>query len=313
MQLAEARRVDAPDARSLALACAVLGNVVAGASYVLTKQALDGLGAQTVVVVRTVVALAALLPVAGPARVAAVLRARGRPRALLLAMGVLGYAVPLTLGNYGLQRSTATNAAMLIGLEPIGIAVLGALVLRERIGTRRAAALALGLLGALLIVGLGADPSPAGTMRVGDLLLALHAALWAVYTIAAKPLLRRVDATVLTTASLAVALPVVALAGGVELATTPRPAGPLLPALAAAAALGVLLSALMILLWNAALRRLDASQLAGFVFLQPVTGALLGVGLLGEPPGAPTLAGGALVLGGVLLLARDVPEREPAW
>ena len=322
MAFAATRAIDAPGARSVAFACAIVGNVVAGASYVLTKQALDGLGAHTVVLVRTLVALATLLPLAGPAQVGAVLRTPGRPRALLLAMGVLGYALPITIGNYGLQRSTATNGAMLIGLEPIGIAILGALVLRERIGARRAGALGLGMLGAALVVGAGpgavlADPggtrAGTATMAVGDVLLAVHAALWAVYTIAAKPLLRRVDATVLTTASLVVALPALALAAAAELATTARPPGPLLPALAAAAVLGVLLSALMTLLWNAALRRLDASELAGFVFLQPLTGAVLGVGVLGEPLGPATLAGGALVLAGVLVLARGVPGREAAW
>src|SRR5262245_64103503 len=110
-------------------------------------------------------------------------------------MGVLGYALPLILGSYGLRRSTATNAALLIGTEPLSVVLLGALVLGETLGRLRILALLLGLVGATIIVANGIPfvgvryaPHP-----VGDLLLVAHGVAWGIYTVAAKRLLERYD------------------------------------------------------------------------------------------------------------------------
>src|SRR5689334_13572631 len=134
-----------------AVAVAIVANLVGGTSYVGTKVALSGLSETSVIVVRTVVALAVLLPLAG-ARVVEPWRAGGADRRHLVAMGVLGYALPLILGSYGLRRSTATNAALLIGTEPLCVVLLGTLLLGERLGRPRVIALALGLAGATIIV-----------------------------------------------------------------------------------------------------------------------------------------------------------------
>ena len=95
------------------VAVAVLANLLGGTSYVLTKIALGGLTETTLIVVRTVVALAVLVPLAGPG-LAPLLRAPGRERRRLVVMGAAGYALPLVLASYGLRHSTATNAALLI-------------------------------------------------------------------------------------------------------------------------------------------------------------------------------------------------------
>jgi drug/metabolite transporter (DMT)-like permease len=107
-----------------------------------------------------------------------------------------------------------------------------------------------------------------------------------------------------------VALPcLLPLAVGETLVATRAPTR-LLPALVAAVALGLVVSALMTVLWNTALRAMDASRLAGFIFLQPLAGVLLARVALGEPLSPSALVGGALILGGVLLLARE--ERTTA-
>jgi N-acetylneuraminate synthase/N,N'-diacetyllegionaminate synthase len=136
--------------------------------------------------------------------------ARGRLRsAAPLAMGVLGYALPLVLGSYGLRRSTATNAALLIGTEPLCVVVLGVLLLGERLGRPRIIALGLGLAGATIIVcnGIPFVNVTYAPHLVGDLLLVAHGAAWGIYTIAAKRLLDRHDPLAVSAASLAVALP----------------------------------------------------------------------------------------------------------
>src|SRR5439155_649355 len=71
--------------------------------------------------------------------------------------------------------------------------------------------------------------------------------------------------------------------------------------LAGALYLGVVVTALGYLVWNWALRRVEAPRAAIFLCVQPAAGAGLGVGLLDEPLTLFTLVGGGLILGGVLL------------
>ena len=284
----------------------MVANVLGGSSYWLTKQALGGLSESGVIVVRSLVALAVLLPLSGWGSVRALLRERGGDRYRLLAMAGLGYALPLTLASYGLRYSTASNAALLIGVEPLAIAALGVLVLHEALTRTRAMALLLGCLGATTIVAdgipgftVGYDPHP-----FGDALLAVSAATWSIYTIAAKGLLARWPAMTVSTAGLLVSLPLL-LPGMTLEAASRSPSGSLWTALAWAAAVGLLVSGLMTVLWNRALQTLDAAELAPFVFLQPLVGVGLGVLAGGEHLSLSAAFGGFLVVAAAFVAARD--------
>jgi drug/metabolite transporter (DMT)-like permease len=64
--------------------------------------------------------------------------------------------------------------------------------------------------------------------------------------------------------------------------------------------LGVGCSGLGYLFWYAALERIEASQVAAFLYLEPLVTLAAAVTLLGESVAASTIVGGVLVLGGVL-------------
>jgi drug/metabolite transporter (DMT)-like permease len=283
---------------------ALVLNLFLGATYFATKKALAGLPELSVVVVRTGVALACLAPLAGMTSLREILRAARPARLRLLAMGGLGYALPLALGNYGVAYSSASHASLLIGTEPICVALFGALLIGERLSALRLLALGVGLVGATAVVSNG---NPFQGVRdtshlAGDLLLIAHGAAWSIYTIAGKSLLGRFSPLGISAASLAIALPLLLPLAALELPRLER--GPaLIPALGWALGLGLFASALGTVLWNQALARMDASTLAGFVFLQPVVGVLLGHYLLGEELRSEAVAGGALVLAAVYLLA----------
>jgi drug/metabolite transporter (DMT)-like permease len=289
-----------------AVLVAIVANLIGGTSYVLTKVALDGLTETSLIVVRTIVALVCLAPAAG-GRLGRVLRARGADRLHLFAMGVVGYALPLVLGSYGLRRSTATNAALLIGTEPLGVVLLSALVLGESLTRARVIALVLGLVGATVLVtnGIPFVTVTYALHSVGDLLLVAHGVAWAVYTVAAKRLVARHHPLGVSAASLLVALPFLIPPAAIEARDFAWDASRLVPALAAAVTLGLVVSAGMTVLWNHALQHLDASRMAGFIFLQPLFGMLLGILLLGEPATPYALIGGALILVGVFVVAQE--------
>jgi len=290
---------------------ALLLNLGLGATYFATKKALAGLPELTIVVVRTAVALACLVPLAGAPSLRQIFGAGKSAWLRLIAMGGAGYALPLVLGNYGVALSSASRASLLIGTEPLCVALFAALLLRERLSGLRLLALFVGLAGATTVVsnGIPFQGAPDTSYRAGDLLLIAHGAAWSIYTIAGKSLLGRFPPLATTAASLAVALPLlvpVALFELPHLKTGPA----LLPALGWAVALGLFASALGTVLWNQVLVQMDASTLAGFVFLQPLAGVLLGHYALGEELRPQAVAGGALVFAGVYLLAFEA--RQPS-
>jgi drug/metabolite transporter (DMT)-like permease len=286
--------------RGFAVLSIVVANVLGGVSYPAQKAALAGLPPATVTWLRNAVAVAAILA-CGLAR-------PGRARqpwtradlARVLVLGSVAFALPMWLGVVGVELASASNASILILLEPVTIVAIAWLVLGEKIGLLKLASLVLGLLGALAIVLEGAALGDllAGEHFAGNALLALHGVLWGCYTPLAKPLSERHDALDLclraTLVSLVALLPVV-------LWESPRwQAGPeLAPALGWVVALGLLVSLGGTVLWLAALRHIPATNVAGFVFLQPLTGVLVGIAWMDERLSAAALAGSALIVAGV--------------
>jgi drug/metabolite transporter (DMT)-like permease len=217
-------------------------------------------------------------------------------------MGAVGFAGAFALTNWGLDRSTATNAALLIIVEPLSIMVLGPAVLGERLTRREAAGAALTVLGAVVVV---LDGVPGLTRALaphwrGDLLLVLSGVAYGSYTLIGRDVLLRLSPLTVTARSIvwgaAVMVPVAAgeWAGGRRHTLG---AG----AVAGGLYLAVVITALGYLLWNWALARVAAPQAAVFITVQPVAGALLGVALLGEPLTAFTVAGGTLIVIGLWL------------
>jgi drug/metabolite transporter (DMT)-like permease len=78
-------------------------------------------------------------------------------------------------------------------------------------------------------------------------------------------------------------------------------AAPTARGLVGALYLAVVITALGYLVWNWALSRVGAPRAAIFVTVQPIAGALLGVGILHEPLTPFTAAGGLLIVAGLWL------------
>lgn len=285
--------------RGLAVVSIVLANVLGGVSYPAQKAALAGLPPSTVTLLRNLVALVALY---------VCVRWRKAPDApwtraehwRVSVLGSLAFALPMWLGIVGVARSSASNASILILLEPVTIVAIACLFLGERIGALKFASLVLGLFGALAIVleGGSFDALLAGEYLGGNAILALHGVLWGCYTPLAKPLCERHDPLELclraTLVGVLVLLPA-SLAEAGEWQAGPE----LARALGWTLALGLFVSFGGTVLWLLALRHIPATNVAGFVFLQPLAGVLVGVGLLGERLSKPVLLGGALIAAGV--------------
>lgn len=282
------------------LLVALLAQTCGGLAPILTKLALAGMGPWTMVVARQILGVLVLLAIdratqGGPRKRDGFTRSEW---GLLLLLSWAGFALPQILLASGIERSTGTSGALLSPLEPIGILAGGWLLLRERLSPLRVASVVIGTLGALLIILQGAVRPELGD-PLGDGLIALGHVAWAIYTLAAKPLLVRHDAMRVSLAAVLLSIPPLLLLALGEDFSLERA----LPALVWVVALALLATALGSWSWNWALGRMSAGSMAAFIFVQPVVGLAAGHFALGEPVGALALVGTAVILAGVTLEA----------
>jgi drug/metabolite transporter (DMT)-like permease len=234
----------------------------------------------------------------------AVLGARGELELLsgknLLAgvgLGAFGYAAMSGLYFLGLEFMTAGMVGITLYTYPAFVLLLAATFLEEPVGRRSLAALAATLGGVALIT--GADPAAADPRGVGIVLLA--AVVYASYITVSRTTLSDVSAPTLTAHVMPSAAATFLVVGALT-DSLAVPEGSV--AWGAVLGIAVLATAAPIFAFFAGLSRIGAGPAAILSAVEPVVTVALGAAFLGEPVSAVVLAGGALVLVGVLLVPR---------
>jgi drug/metabolite transporter (DMT)-like permease len=272
-------------------------NVLYATAYVATRVTLRDVPPSTLALARLVIGALVLTPFAG--RRSGQALARGDRRAIAW-MGLLGFSAAYALSHWGIAWSTATNAALLIVVEPVSLMLLSPAYLGERLSRREALGAALAIAGTVLVV---VNGIPGVTATVvshwqGDLLLVLSGVAYASYSIFGRRVLARQASLGVTARSLvwgAAGLVPVTLA---EWAAGVRPAWTA-TGVAGTLYLAVVITALGYVAWNWALARVPAPRAAIFLNVQPIVGALLGVLLLDEALTSFTIIGGVALVAGL--------------
>lgn len=284
------------------LAIAVMAgiNIIWGAAFPLTKPALESIPPLTFAVLRFVLALAVLLPMA---RGAALRLLRGPDAGRVVAMGLSGFCFVQLSQTIALELSPASDIAMIATTTPLWVALLAWPWLGERLSWRAAMGFVLAIGGLLLILWPQQQAGGSFADRViGDAVFVAGSFGWAIYNLLGRDLMRRHAPLPATTAAgLVGTLAMLPFAIGEWLSgRTPvfTPIG-----LAAVAYTGLLVTVLgfLVLFW--ALGRASAAPIAAMQYFQPVAGVLLAWLFLGESLGSAFLAGAALMLLGVSLVA----------
>jgi drug/metabolite transporter (DMT)-like permease len=278
-------------------------NLVYATSYVASRLTLDDVPPATLAFVRCALGALVLLPLAARALRAAGITGADHWR--IMAMGALGFGAAFALSHWGLLRSTAANAALLIIVEPLAIMALSPLMLGERLRRREAIGGAIALAGTILVV---LDGVPGLTTRLaphwrGDLLLIAAGFGYAAYSLIGRDVLRRHPSTPVTALSVVWGAATLVPLAGLEWWGGARPVWTGSGVLGTLY-LGVVITALAYLVWNWVLERVPAPRAAIFLTVQPITGALLGILLLGDAFSVFTAFGGALIVAGLVLTAR---------
>ena len=288
--------------RAVPIAKALFAVVVWGGSFIATKIALAEVHPMTVVWLRFAMGVVVMGAVVILRK--QLLRPSAADLAYFTGLGFLGIAFHQWLQSNGLVTAQAGTTAWIVSSTPIFMALLGWLVLRERLGWQRTAGIAIAALGVLIVVSKGNLASVAAGRfgTPGDFLVLLSAVNWAVFSVLSRKGLRKHSSAgmmfwVMTMGWLLSTL--LFLAG-------PGPADVLhlsARGWTAVAFLGIACSGLAYVFWYDALRALPASQVGAFLYIEPLVTVVVAAAMLGEPILLATLAGGFAILLGVWLVS----------
>ncbi len=235
-----------------------------------------------------------------------VTRRESLPRGLaliqLVGMGAIGYVGQAFSYFTALKYASAGLVALLLYLYPLFVAILSAILLRQRITGVKRLALGLALAGTALTVG------PEGGQLLGILLAISAAVIYSVYIIVGTQVMKQVSAIQSST--------VIFAAAGAMSGFLMAARGPHLPATGAGwAVIGstvLIATVLPVVTFLAGLERIGPTNAAMLSTLEPVVTVLLAALLLGETLKPITLLGGGLILVAVVLLTHSELRRpEP--
>jgi len=274
-----------------------------GASFIATKVALQDISPVTVVWLRFgigvfILGLAALWrgQLAFPQK-------KDLPYFALL--GFIGITFHQWLQSTGLVTSQASTTAWIVATTPIFMAILGWLVLREKLTKLQILGITLATVGVLLVVAEG----DLGTLGVGefgspgDILILISALNWAIFSTLSRRGLKEHSAALMM---------LYVMGFGWSFTSVLFFAGPGLSEIGQLTLngwlgilfLGVACSGFAYIFWYDALQAIPATQVGAFLYLEPLVAVIVAAIVLNESILLASLVGGSTILLGVWLVNR---------
>lgn len=211
----------------------------------------------------------------------------------VLVYAIVEIAIPFPLIAFGEERVSSSIAAILIAAAPLIVAVLArAFDHRERVAGRRLAGLIAGFAGVVALVGV--DIAGNSEEVVGTIAILIAAIGYAIGPMTLQARLSDIDPRAIMAGALAIA----------TIALTPLAAAtpPDLPlqteAIVSIVVLGLFCTAAAFVLFGGLVIDIGAARALVITYIAPVVALVAGMAVLGESPGAGTLIGLPLILGG---------------
>ena len=280
--------------------CGLAAAAIWGGMYVVSKVVLEIIPPFALVSVRLLLGALTLL---------IVLLLRGIPNIprkqvlQVLGVGFVGYGISLSLQFLGTKMSTAANGSLVTSATPAFVLIFAAFLLKERITPLRLTSLVLATLGVMAVI----DPRSAQLnpeLFLGNLSLIGAAITWALYSVLVRKSTQNLDVLTFSLIAFLGGLPVTVPAGIWELGTIGM--GDItIGVIGGILFLGVISTALAMVLWNTAFAFVDAGLASLTFFAQPVVGTLLGWLFLGEKITPLFMLGGCLIGLGLIIASRE--------
>lgn len=264
--------------------------VLWGSQYVVSKVALRTIPPVTLLALRYLVSIPALLLVLRLRRALKPVERRDWP--ILFAIGFTGYFASFCLQMLGIDRLTGSLSSLLGAMNPIFIPILAALFLHERITLSKIACVALSMLGVVVIVGV--------------LMMLVSVFLWSTASIIIRRISGRYDPMQIALIAICCALPLTGAWSLIELQSAACSFS--VQSVLAVLYMGIFGTAVTHSLWNYSLRVMDASFCSMFYPMQPLVSAILGVLFLHETVTPSFILGALMICGGIVAAVKSAPK-----
>jgi drug/metabolite transporter (DMT)-like permease len=282
---------------SLAVLAAAATGVQVGAAITATRYVAADISPASLAFLRYAIGVACLIPAVAMAPRVRFARADILPIATL---GIGQFGVLIALLNYGLKTVPAGRGALIFASFPLITLIVAALLGHERVTLRKIAGILATLAGVALALG---DKIFGAGSLTGEIAILASAATGAVCSVLYRPYLRRYPTLPVSAFAMAAAAAALLTPAALDdLFVAPAHLG--VSAWAAIVFIG-LSSGSFYVLWLWALKNIAATRVTVFLSLSPVTAAVLGVTLLGEPVTAAMIAGVACVAAGLWIANSD--------
>ena len=226
----------------------------------------------------------------------------------IFVVALIGSTIQYGLTYNGLKGIDASTAAILVQLEGPILAIMGAFLLKEKLGITRALGMGLAFIGVLIIAG---EPRLDGHLNSVILLIA-GSAVWAVAQIMISRLKDLSGITILAWVAI-MATPQMFVASlliedGQWLAITTAS----FIDWSIILYLALIMTVLGYSVWYHLLSSVDVSKVSPFLMLLPITSIIAGIVLLDEKLTSSMILGGLLIMSGVAstLISWNFPKKQ---
>jgi drug/metabolite transporter (DMT)-like permease len=280
---------------------AALG-IIWGLPYFFIKVAVQEVSPFALAFVRVLLAALILMPIAWRR---GALRSLAKHKAPIIAFGLIEFAIPFSLISLGERWISSSVTGILIAMVPLSIALIQRFFgIREALGGWRIAGLVVGFVGVAALLGTGPISGVLGWAGVGCMLVSTLC--YAVGPLIIQRHLHGLDSIGPLAASLGVASAILLIPAALEIPSSLPSAN----ALASIAVLGILCTAVAMLLMFYLVRHAGASRASVITYINPVVATLLGVLVLDEHLGIGGFIAFALILLGSWLATRGAVTRS---
>ncbi|MBZ0206454.1 MAG: DMT family transporter [Flavobacteriales bacterium] len=227
----------------------------------------------------------------------------------LVLCGISGVAINQLMFFHGLMRTSPVHASIIMVATPILVLVLSGVLIGERITPAKAMGVALGAVGALVLIFVGSGEG-GGSSVLGDLFIFINASSYAIFLVLVKPLMSKYSAVTVMSWCFLVGSIIVVPFGLSEFLQVDWH-GLTAPDAWSLAFVVVMVTFVAYLLNTWALRVVQPSVAGTFIYLQPVLALLAAYVLLPGDLGLgwAQASSAACIFTGVWLAGRK--ERKP--
>lgn len=220
---------------------------------------------------------------------------------LLVAGGLFGVALNQMLFFSGLNLTFPIHAALIMMSTPLLITIISLFMLKDKITPQKGVGLLMGVSGAILLMSAGKELTITGSSTLGDLLVFLNAASYAIYLVLIKPLMQKYRPIIVIRWVFLFGFLFVLPFGGPQFAAIDW--SRFVAVDFAAVAFIVICVTFFTYLWNVyALHILSPSVAGAYIYMQPIFAAIISIIFAGEHLTPVKLLATTLIFTGVYLV-----------